>query len=117
MKEVISKRFLKALLIGGPMAVGMFFSLVAFVGMYGNNELYEVRHLAITLISFLIFLLATFWATGFWGRWGMLVFFMFAPLILVVDFTVNPLAPVGSIIVSSIFLWLTESKGKGSSQY
>jgi hypothetical protein len=113
MNEHISKRFWKGVLLGGPMAAGMLFSLIAFVGMYGNEGQYEAWQLVTALTAFAVFLLGTLWATGFWGRWGMLAFFALAPVIVVADFAVNPYAPAGSILLAAGFLWATAGTSKG----
>lgn len=104
MNELVSRRFWKALLIGGPMAAGMLFSVVAFFGMYWNEDKYQSWEVWSAFGAYVFFLLATIWATGFWGRWLPSILFVLLPAIVVADYALNPVAPFGAFAIALAFL-------------
>ena len=91
--------FFKGVFLGG------FFSLVAFGFLIGlivqlEQESTELANVVFCSIGLGASGLATLWGAGFWGRWWLVGFFAFAPVILIVDFTINPLYPAGTIIIA-----------------
>ena len=91
--------FLKRVFLGG------FFSLVAFgflmelMVLLGQENI-NLASLAPCLIGLVASGLATLWGAGFWGRWWLVGFFVFAPVIIVTDFTLNPFFPTGTIMIA-----------------
>ena len=56
--------------------------------------------LGLSIATYILSLLGTLWATGFWGNWGLLVFFGLAPVIILLDQTLNPLFPSGTLVAA-----------------
>lgn len=94
------KRFLLAISVGGISAVACLFSLMALVAILSQDKL-QVFEIALAVSSLAFFSLLTVWATGFWGQWGMIVFFILAPVVLVFDYAVDPIFPFGTIVFAS----------------
>jgi len=91
--------FFKGVFLGG------FFSLVAFGCLIGliiqlDQESSELVNVILCAIGLGASSLAALWGAGFWKRWWLVGLFAFAPVILIVDFTLNPFFPVGTIIVA-----------------
>ena len=95
------KRFLKGVFVGGFSAVVALFALMMSIALSSQPEI-EYFNLTAALIVLVASSALAVWATGFWGRWGMILFFILAPVILVVDFSMNPLFPAGTIIFAMI---------------
>ena len=108
MKEFANKQFLKALFIGGPLIVAGLVSLVVFVGLALNDA--PLWKLFLCFIFGVSFLYTALWVTGFWGKWGMILFFTLAPLVVLMDFAVNPVAPLGSIVFGIVCLYIFVDK-------
>lgn len=115
MKELLSKRFWLALLLGGPFAVGILMSLIGIFVSIQHPETYQWKDTAISIVAYIVCLFGTLWATGFWGRWYILAFFACSPFILLGDLLVNPFAPVGTVLLGILFLWLGNRKSERTS--
>jgi hypothetical protein len=92
-------KFFKGVFLGG------FFSLVAFGFLIGlivqlDQESIELAYVVLCAIGLGASGVAALWGAGFWGRWWLVGFFAFAPAILIVDFTLNPFYPSGTIIIA-----------------
>jgi hypothetical protein len=61
--------------------------------------------LASISVAFILSVLLTLWGEGFWGRWGLILFFALLPIVLITDLTINPFFPLGTIIVAAICYW------------
>lgn len=96
-----TKRFLKAVFVGGPLAIVTLGAFVAVIAIAGSSPI-DYLYLIMNVVVLAMASIATVWATGFWGRWGMIVFFTLAPVLIVIDFSINPLFPSGVIAVASI---------------
>uniref|UniRef100_UPI002FDF84A7 hypothetical protein n=1 Tax=Alteromonas sp. S167 TaxID=3117402 RepID=UPI002FDF84A7 len=102
--------FFKGVFLGG------FFSLVAFGFLLGlivqlDQKSTDLASVVLCSIGLVVFSLATLWGAGFWGRWWLVGFFAFAPVILIVDFTLNPFFPAGTIIIAVL---CSSKKGRKS---
>jgi hypothetical protein len=56
-------------------------------------------------VAFVISTLLTLWGAGFWGRWGLVIFFAFLPIVMIADVTINPFFPLGTILVATVCYW------------
>ncbi|WNC66858.1 hypothetical protein RI845_09930 [Thalassotalea nanhaiensis] len=95
------KRFLLAFFVGGIFAVITLFALIFAFTSAASTPI----DLTSTIVSSLVLVassLITVWATGFWGRWGMILFFVTAPVVLIIDSSINPLFPSGTILFASL---------------
>ena len=104
--------FLKRVVLGGLFAIlnlGAFLALVVSVAADGPPN---YLLLGLSLLALIGFSLATVWAAGLWGRWGLAIFFALAPAILVLDYTTNPYFPVGSIMTAVLTLGIFSSRGR-----
>ncbi|WP_020413266.1 hypothetical protein [Microbulbifer variabilis] len=97
-----TKRFLKGVLIGGPLAIVTLGALIAVIVTIASPPI-NLLNLAMSIVTLVAAGMATTWATGFWGRWGMVLFFILAPVLVTLDFSINPLFPTGVIVVASLF--------------
>ena len=95
------RRLLKGIFIGGLGAVLALSSAIAIV-YFTTQDVVEYLKIVAAITSLITFSLFTVWATGFWGRWGMILFFILAPLALIIDFTINPLFPSGVILFAGL---------------
>jgi hypothetical protein len=93
---------LKAVLIGGLFAVLTLAALVTFLIAVSADEGPNSLIATFSALATIGLSLATLWATGFWGRWGLAIFFALAPVILILDFTINPFFPVGTILAAGL---------------
>ena len=91
-------RLAKGILVGGLFAVITLFALIYVVVSF-NQEPIDLMGLAISIQVLLASTLVTVWATGFWGRWAMTLFFVSAPIVVTVDFAINPLFPPGPLFL------------------
>jgi hypothetical protein len=103
------KRLLKGVLIGGLGAVLTLSSALALFYFVTQNVV-EYSKLIASITSLVMFSLFTVWATGFWGRWGMILFFILAPVALIIDFTINPLFPAGVILFAALCFALRSTR-------
>lgn len=101
------KRFLIAFFIGGTFVVITLFAYI-FIFISLNKDPIDMATLLISSVVLVASSLMTVWTTGFWGRWGMILFFITAPVVLITDSSINPLFPIGTIIFASLcygFKW------------
>ncbi|WP_371195580.1 hypothetical protein [Glaciecola sp. SC05] len=94
-------RLLKGVFIGGLSAVGALFAGIHSFVLLGQDNV-QYLNLIISLVAFLFFCLLSLWATGFWGRWGMVLFFVISPVVLIIDYEINPFFPIGVILFASV---------------
>ena len=94
-------KFLKGALLGGLFAVIGLFALLATFAVLSKEPL-AYAELTLAITTLVLSALATAWAAGFWGNWGMVLFFLAAPVVLIVDFAINPFFPAGVLIVASV---------------
>ncbi len=95
------KRFLLAFFVGGIFAVVTLFALI-FIFTSATSTPIDLTSLLVSSIVLVASSLITVLATGFWGRWGMILFFLTAPVVLIIDSSVNPLFPSGTILFASL---------------
>jgi|GEM_PF-6383009 len=97
-------KFIKGVLIGGLFSL---ISLGLLIGLFveAMNEELNVLMLLSLSIAFVVSVLLTLWGAGFWGRWGLILFFAFLPVVLIADATINPFFPLGAIIVAAVCYW------------
>jgi len=105
-------RVLKAVVIGGFFAILCLVALVTLFIAVSGDEGPNYFLAILCAIAVVVFSLATIWFTGFWGRSGMAVFFALAPMILVLDFTINPYFPAGTILAAGLFYGALRDEGK-----
>jgi len=106
-------RFLFAVTVGGVFAVSTLLASVSAASVFMQEKVvYADAVLSCVLV--IIFALLTVWATGFWGKWGMVLFFLFAPLSIVLDATLNPFFPLGVIVFASLCFGLFKSRGRNA---
>ncbi|MBT0588189.1 hypothetical protein [Alteromonas oceanisediminis] len=90
-------RLLKGVFIGGLSAVGALFAGIYSFALLGQESV-QYLNLIISLVAFIFFCFLSLSATGFWGRWGMVLFFTVSPVILIIDYEINPFFPIGVIL-------------------
>jgi hypothetical protein len=95
------KRIIRGVLGGGLSAVVTLFALMVTFAV-ATNEPVKYPELALTVATLIAGSLVTIWATGFWGRWGMALFFISVPVAIIIDYTINPLFPLGVIVFASL---------------
>ena len=99
-------RLAKGVLIGGPLVVvacvSFTLALAYAIGDLSQNLLFVIIALSVFVLS----LIGSLCFTGFWGRWGLLVFFPLAPFIILVDHAFNPLYPAGTVLIAILFMSL-----------
>lgn len=95
------KRLLIGALGGGLLSVVALFALMLLYAQISSVER-PVVSILITAAVFVASSLGVLWATGFWGRWGMAIFFAILPVLLVIDFSLNPFFPFGVVLVAAI---------------
>ncbi|WP_371193260.1 hypothetical protein [Glaciecola sp. SC05] len=91
----------KGIFLGGLGSVGSLASILALVYLSRYDPL-DMGLIFITVFALAICLMLSLWATGFWKHWGMLLFFLICPIALVVDYSFNPLFPMGVIGFSAL---------------
>lgn len=91
---------MKSLVLGGPFAIGLTFSLVMLLVSAVELSTFGMRVLLGSMVGYGLSLAGLLWATGFWGRLPMALMFGVAPLLLVVDFVANPFFPSGAVFVA-----------------
>jgi len=109
--EMSMPRIIFAILGGGIFALASLFSLVAVVAVVGQ-EPFSILEAIIPIVALTIFPLLTIWAAGFWGRWGMILFFAVAPIAIVIDASTNPLFPVGVLLLAGVCYGASNVKHK-----
>lgn len=95
------KRLLKGVFVGGLSAVVSLIATMALVGIAGQEQV-EYSALATASGVLIISVPLTVWGAGFWGRWGMVLFFLVAPIVIVLDWSMNPLFPSGVILLAAV---------------
>jgi len=103
-------KFFKGVFIGGTISL---ISLGFLVGIFieATKENIETLSLTSYFVGFIVSTLLTLWGAGFWGRWGLFLFFALLPIVLITDFTINPFFPLGVILVATGCYW-PNKKGK-----
>lgn len=93
-------RFARAVLLAGPLLV-LSLGALAF-GIFALLSPNQVPAWQILLAWALVpfGLAGVLWLAGFWGRWSLALFFLLAPLLIVVDYAINPFFPVGVILAA-----------------
>ena len=86
--------------MGGIVSVAALASLVSLLVYTTATDAPDWTAAIASIMSFGLCVLGTVWATGFWGRRGMAVFFAAAALLLVIEFSANPLFPIGTIFIA-----------------
>lgn len=94
------KRLIKGIFVGGLFAVVSMFALIYFLALMSQPKV-EYLKLFCAFAVLLIASLLAVWGAGFWGRWGMILFFIIAPVVLVVDYSLNPLFPLGTVVFAA----------------
>ena len=94
------KRLIKGVFVGGLFAVVSLFALVYFFALMSQPKVEYLKLFCTLAVLFIASTLAV-WGAGFWGRWGMILFFIIAPVILILDFSLNPLFPLGIIVFAA----------------
>lgn len=108
-------RLLRGVILGGLFAVLNLIALVTLVISVSPDSPSYPRA-ALSGLAVVGLSLATIWATGFWGRWGLAVFFSLAPVILILDFTINPLFPVGTILAAGLLYGTCQHTAKANTR-
>ena len=102
--EADAKRIIVALLLGAPFLIAaLFFGTMGISFLLAYPE-FSIGKPVIFLLASAVCFLVSLYATGFWGRWWILGFFMLAPTVIVVDFQVNPFFPAGAIAIGLLAL-------------
>ena len=97
-------RLLRTLILGAPLVMLMLLSMV-FLGIaLADHPERRLLELIAAVAVFVSSLMGLLWATGWWGRWLMVVFLVAAPLVVVLDFAINPLFPVGAVLFGAVCL-------------
>jgi hypothetical protein len=95
-------RLAKGVLLGGMFAILTLAALVTFFVLLFAEDTSNYLFVAVSGIAVIGLSLATLWATGFWGRWGLAVFFALAPVVIILDSTINPFFPAGTVLAASV---------------
>lgn len=103
MKEEALK-FLKGVFIGGFFSlVSLCFLVALIIQLAPENR--SVFWLVVFSFGLACSSLGALWGAGFWGRWGLVLFFAFAPIVLITDFSLNPFFPSGTIFIAVVCCW------------
>lgn len=105
-------RVLKGVVIGGFFAILCLVALVTLFVAVSDDEGPNYLLAFLSATGVVVFSLATIRFTGFWDKWGMAAFFALAPVILVLDFTINPYFPAGTILAAGLFYGALRDEGK-----
>ena len=102
--------------MGGMFAILTLAALVTFFVSVSAEESLNYVLVALSGIAVFGLALATLWATGFWGRWGLAIFFALAPVIIVLDSAINPFFPAGALAAASLSYGLFRGSSKSERQ-
>ncbi len=109
MQRLETRRLVKTILLGTPLAIVMLVSVAAAFA-YAFHLPDDAGPFVLAVAVSVASVLGLMWVTGFWGRWGILALFLIAPVIVVIDFEVNPVFPAGSIAFTIACLALFPDK-------
>ncbi len=106
-------KFLRGVFVGGFFALvslGFFIALVLQLQSDQRSNFFLVT----IIVGIGCSSLAALWGAGLWGHWLLLLFFALLPIVLIVDFSLNPLFPAGSILMASVLCWPQRKKQNAS---
>ena len=87
----------------------MFFSGLVAVAMFTSEGRPSVFNLSASVVAYIISLLGLLWVMGFWGRWGVALFLVLAPVVLLLDYVAS-LFPLVTLIFAAACLSMPFSR-------
>lgn len=100
--ESYGARLLRGVFLGGLFAVLGLVALVSLLISVAKDNGPDYLFAGLSGLAAICLSLATLWATGLWGSWGLAIFFALAPVVILIDFSINPYFPLGAVLAASL---------------